>query len=418
MKTFMKSNHIWMSLLSGLFLTACSSSPVLTVTVENPLEQKRSSEIVEVKSVTLKNHFHTGNSEYLLKDDQNHEIPYQITHEGDLIFPVSLKAKEEQTFYISEGKPSKMTVSTCGKQYPERVDDIAWENDKIAFRTYGPALQRNKERAFGYDIWLKNTSDLVVEKRYATELNPETRSHIQKLRKEGEKERADSIAKAISYHIDHGNGMDCYKVGPTLGAGTAALMQKDSSIIYPYCYKDFEILDNGPLRFKVKLTYHPFELEGKNVVETRIIQLDQGSYLNRTEVSYKGLTDSHPLSVGIVIQPYHKDKYSFSKTEGYMSYIDPTDNPNNGNGLIYVGAVFPKQPNEIKPCFFTDEERKEHGNASGHIMGFTTYQPNSSYTYYWGAGWSKSDIKSEGQWISYLKDFSIQLKNPLIIKTK
>ena len=171
MRTFMKSNKIWISLLSGLFLTACSSSPVLTVTVENTLDQKRSTEIVEVKVETLKNRFSSENSEFLLKDDKNQEIPYQITHEGNLIFPVSLNAKEVQTFYISEGNPSDVTISTCGKQYPERVDDIAWENDKIAFRTYGPALQRNKERAFGYDIWLKNTSDLVVEKRYARELN-------------------------------------------------------------------------------------------------------------------------------------------------------------------------------------------------------------------------------------------------------
>ena len=56
------------------------------------------------------------------------------------------------------------------------------------------------------------------------------------------------MSRAISYHIDHGNGMDCYAVGPTLGGGTAALMP-DSAIVYPYCYKDYEILDNGPLRF-------------------------------------------------------------------------------------------------------------------------------------------------------------------------
>ena len=31
------------------------------------------------------------------------------------------------------------------------------------------------------------------------------------------------LNRGISYHVDHGNGMDCYAVGPTLGGGTAAL---------------------------------------------------------------------------------------------------------------------------------------------------------------------------------------------------
>lgn len=29
------------------------------------------------------------------------------------------------------------------------------------------------------------------------------------------------------------------------------------TIIYPYCYATQEILDNGPLRFTVKLVYNP-----------------------------------------------------------------------------------------------------------------------------------------------------------------
>ena len=33
--------------------------------------------------------------------------------------------------------------------------------------------------------------------------------------------------------------MDCYAVGPTLGAGVAALMAGDT-IIYPYCYRTQE----------------------------------------------------------------------------------------------------------------------------------------------------------------------------------
>lgn len=58
------------------------------------------------------------------------------------------------TYKITPGTPEAFKTIACGKQYPERVDDIAWENDRIAFRTYGPALQATGEKAYGCDIWV------------------------------------------------------------------------------------------------------------------------------------------------------------------------------------------------------------------------------------------------------------------------
>ena len=80
-----------------------------------------------------------------------------------------------------------------------------------------------------------------MESLYAEELNPEKRAKIAELKKTDPK-AASELQNAISYHIDHGYGMDCYAVGPTLGAGVAALMAGDT-IIYPYCYRTQEILD-------------------------------------------------------------------------------------------------------------------------------------------------------------------------------
>ena len=96
----------------------------------------------------------------------------------------------------------------------------------------------------------------MVEQRYEIALDTVVEHEIRWLIANGYPEKADSLSNAISYHVDHGNGMDCYSVGPTLGGGTAALMV-DSTIIYPYCYENYKILNNGPLRFTVKLTYAP-----------------------------------------------------------------------------------------------------------------------------------------------------------------
>ena len=78
---------------------------------------------------------------------------------------------------------------------------------------------------------------------------------------------AQELYRSVSYHVDHGNGLDCYKVGPTLGGGTTALMAGDT-IIYPYCYATQEILDNGPLRFTVKLVYNPLVVKGDSTIIT------------------------------------------------------------------------------------------------------------------------------------------------------
>lgn len=135
--------------------------------------------------------------------------------------------------------------------------------------------------------------------------------------------------------------MDCYAVGPTLGGGTAALMP-DSAIVYPYCYKDYEILDNGPLRFTVKLVFNPLVVKNdSNVVETRIIQLDKGSQLNKTTVSYEYLTQATPVAAGLVLHAANPEGYAYDAAKGYISYADPTTNAEAGNGIVYVGAVFP-----------------------------------------------------------------------------
>ena len=45
-------------------------------------------------------------------------------------------------------------------------DDFAWENDKIAFRMYGPALEADGEVSSGIDVWSKSTPRLVINDWY------------------------------------------------------------------------------------------------------------------------------------------------------------------------------------------------------------------------------------------------------------
>ncbi|MGN0230670.1 MAG: DUF4861 family protein, partial [Muribaculaceae bacterium] len=234
------------------------SAERVTVTVNNPLTAERSDEMVEIDISKLSRLEGTGDS-YLVTDSNGNEIVSQTTHDGKLIFAVSVGARGKRCFYVTKGTPKPYAPKVYGRQYPERVDDIAWENDLVAFRCYGPALQRSGERAWGYDVLNKRSAELVIEQRYALALDKEVASVCAKLRKVGQGGVADDVSNAVSYHVDHGNGMDCYRVGPTLGCGTDALIV-DGEIVYPKCYSNYEVLDNGPLRFTVRLEFAPVEI--------------------------------------------------------------------------------------------------------------------------------------------------------------
>ena len=400
--------------MTALFCFACNDSRTVTVTVTNPLAMERSNEMVEVSMETVTDRLGLADTaQIVVLNADGQQVPYQITYDGKVIFPAAIAAGGTATYTIQTGTPEAFDVKACGRCYPERMDDMAWENDLVAFRAYGPALQAKGERGFGYDLFTKyNTTEPILEAMYAKELNKETRAKIAELKKTDPKAAAE-LSRERSYHIDHGYGMDCYAVGPTLGAGVAALMVNDS-IIYPWCYKNQEILDNGPLRFTVKLEFTPLTVKGDStVVETRLITLDAGSHLNRTAVSYSNLKETLPIVAGIVLHEPDGAVVA-DAANGYITYVDPTTGPDNGK--IFMGAAVPTVVKDAKTVLFSEQEKKERNNADGHVLAVSDYEPGSEYVYYWGFAWDKADIKTSDAWNRYMADFAQKVRNPLTIK--
>lgn len=376
----MDKNYI---LILGMAVT-----PVLsyghTVTVINDLPVYRYDEVVEVDTVSIPG---ISGNPFEIKDKDGSPIPHQSTYDGKLIFPATVPPLSSTVYDISAGESHFVPDTlTCGNFYPRRLDDLAWENDRVAFRAYGPALQASGERAFGYDIWTKSVSSPVVERRYR-----------------------DALDNGKPYHEDHGDGMDVYTVGPTLGGGTAALVSPTGDIIYPYCFKTYEILDNGPLRFTVRLTYDS-QIAG-GVEESRVISLDAGEFLNRTDILFNGLSGDYGIAPGIVVHAHNPEGYAFIEDDGIMSYSDLTDNPEAGNGTIFVGVVAP----EAESIFFRALDVPE-GDAMGHILAQSSFRSPFSYRYYWGAGWSKGGMADMNSWIDYLRGFRQRIDHPLKVE--
>lgn len=387
-----------------------SDARQFTVNVTNTLGTFRQ-EVVEIDAKTVFEKLAiSGGRQFQVYNAVGQQVPYQITHDGKVLIDAAVRPNGTATFTIKKGTPNTF-VNTCyGRMYPERVDDIAWENDRAAYRCYGPALQRTGERSFGNDVWVKNTPSLVVEQRYFIEDG--SKAKIAAL-KQTDPAAAKALEMATTYHYDQGNGLDCYKVGPTLGCGTPALMLGDS-IVMPYCYKEYEILDNGPLRFSVRLVYNTTSYKtDNNVVENRILTLDKNSNFNKMTVWYDGLTVPADIASGISLHSEDVDNVVLGKD--YIQYADPTDNPKGQNFQIFVGTLFPNGVAETKKVMYANPV---NGNA-GHALGIVKdYKSGQKYTYYFGSAWSKYDCRTQAEWQERVNSALANIKTPLTVEVK
>lgn len=390
----------------------------VTLTVSNSLTSARAGEMVEVQMSAIQKKLGDVKS-VVVKDANGGEVASQVTSDGLLIFQASVAGKGKSMYYVEAGTPSAYEKKATGRLFTERGDEFGWENDKVAYRVYGHG------GAVGYDLFNKSTSELMLDYWYASEQNQEMRSVSKQLHDRGYHDLADQVYNAYCYHIDHGKGMDCYTVGPTLGGGANALVNEDGSLCLPKCYQKYEILDNGPLRFKVKMTYPEIEYKGKKVVETRVITLDAGSNFCEVSVSYAGLDAAAQVASGVVVHKSNPTAYVLSKEGGYVGYEDLGDaSVYNAKykdelakqmGKIYVGTVY------SAPLASVSYQQRENGIATGHVLGTGTVSATGSYTYFFGTGWSKNPnagLASLTDWEEMLAKKANEVKKPLKVSVK
>lgn len=305
------------------------------------------------------------------------EIPFQLEHRGhstiqNLLVQLGIPAKGSVKIDIQKGKPSAFEAKTYGRYVPERKDDFAWENDKIAFRMYGKALEGTNENAYGLDVWVKRTNKLVINERY----------------KRGE------------YHVDHGDGMDYYHVGFSLGAGNMAPYVKDT-IRYSKNYTSYKVLDNGPLRTTFQLNFDTWDVVGTSVKATKIISLDAGSQLNKIEVNYSYNKEASMPVVAGIIKRKEQGTILLDELGGIMAYWEPQ---HGNDGITGIGTIFLNSINKAK---ITDEQ----------LLASTSVKSNEPIIYYTGASWSKAgEITDASAWFNYLYAFKKQLQNPIKVQ--
>ena len=386
-------------------MSSCRSQPTLTVNVANPLDVDRADETVEVSwSVIQERIGGVEPQELAVLNPQGEQAPLQVLYKGQpepqaVIFQVDVAAKGSAAYVLKRGKTVRQPSAskTAARLVPERMDDFAWENNRIAYRMYGAALMKVDGPSNGIDVWCKRTDSLVMDRWYAADLS-----------------------RKASYHQDHGEGLDGYKVGRTLGCGAMA----------PYVNRQLalgnnfvvsKVLDVGAIRASFELAYAPLNVAGTTVVEVRRISLDANAQLNRISEMFVNAADME-VAAGIALKnskapatvatadPAYKPL--IAPENGYVTYAEQSDalkSDTTNNGVIYTAIIFPDGMSDAKL----------EGN---HLLAVGRYAANQPFTYYSGAGWSKATTQegllrfpTEKSWQDYIDAEALKLRNPLTL---
>jgi hypothetical protein len=81
-----------------------------------------------------------------------------------LLFQSAFGAGETKTFTVNAKAPRIQFPSLVDARFVLPRKDLAWENDRIAFRIYGSPLAGDVRN--GIDVWTKRVRALIVQKWY------------------------------------------------------------------------------------------------------------------------------------------------------------------------------------------------------------------------------------------------------------
>lgn len=261
------------------------------------------------------------------------------------------------------GKPKEQKV--MAREVPERADDFVFENNLIAGRFYGKALEGNPTSP-GIDIWVKMPGTLVANDWYAEAVKPGNGNY---------------------YHKDHG-GKDCYKVAVSLGGG-GSVPFIDSTLCYPATnYRSSEILYESPSEISFVLHYPEWLAGDVKVALDKTVTVFADSYFCKVEDTYTFDADSLTIAAGIFRHKKQQTIEAEALGEDYYAIwehasdqsVEPED------GMIGVAVIMPGAD------AVTIVDGGKHGVCLKKVAS------GEPLEYWFGSCWSKGEIAGFNQW--------------------
>jgi Domain of unknown function (DUF4861) len=399
----MKSSFFAVLLVSAFAGISAFAAEKLTITVTHDLAITRPSETITVPWSEVNKALPGALLQRIaVKDATGKILPYQVTNVapqakdpegkgiayGELIFQHDFAAGEKSATFTVEKTETVSPVfptKVFARYVPERLDDFAWENDKIAHRTYGPALAApaepgvNKEVLVtgGLDIWCKRVSYPIVDRWY-------NKGHDH-------------------YHKDEGEGMDMYNVGPSRGCGGSGIW--DGKQLYVgRNYKTWKVLANGPVRAIFELTYETWMANGVMVSEVKRFTIDAGHNLDQIESTFSifGAKEA-VVAIGLNKTPTDKGQdpqieTTPTQTAGSLTqWVVQKTNGSLGTAVIIPGEAFQG---------FAEDARNN--------LVLAKVASGQALRYFAGAGWSKAgEFSSKDDWNAYVSACAARATSPI-----
>lgn len=396
-------------LLSAALVLASALSALaaekLTVTVSHDLAIARPSETITIPWTEVNKALPGAYLQKIaVRDAAGRVLPYQVTNiaplakdpknigvsYGDLIFQHDFAAGEKSATFTVEKTDTVspvFPVKAFARQVPERLDDFAWENDRMAHRTYGlalaaqPAPGETKEILVtsGLDLWCKRVDYPVVDRWY-------NKGHDH-------------------YHHDEGEGMDMYGVGPSRGCGGTGLWI-DGRLYVSRNYARARVLANGPVRAVFELDYDTWAADGVYVSETKRFTVDAGRNLDRIESTFTatGKSPTLPVAIGLHKNPADKGqepKLTLTpdkKAGSLVQWVEQKTNGALGTAIVVIDpAAF---------AGFAEDAR------NSLVLAAAT--PGKPLAYLAGATWDRAGHHpDQASWLAYVAAESARARSPI-----
>lgn len=361
----------------------------LTITAVNPLPLARASQTIEITAQDLaplgdatlqKIHVRDAAGKELLC--QAVDTDYDDYRRADrLIFQSDFAAGEKKTFTVVVGKKheyKKADFKAHGRFVRERFDDFAWENDRIAHRTYGAALETWKGEPLSsstIDIWSKRVPGMVVDSWYMSD----------------------------DYHADSGEGADFYSAGLSRGCGGSGLWAADRLWVSRN-FVQSRVLANGPIRVLFELVYEPFDVNGISVTEVKRVSLDAGQHLDHFQSRYEPFTRPErpvTLTPAAGLKKIPGEQVEFNAGHGWLVKWEKMEKNAGDQGLALV--MDPK---------LIDKQAEDKLNQL--LIAKATADNVASY---WaGFTWEKYGPATAEAWKKYVDEFAQGTQSPIEVK--
>jgi pectinesterase len=374
-------------LLAGAPLSA--QEPVLRVAAGNELDLARPGEMVELALSSLGPRLRAEDLARISVVDARslRELLAQaVDADGDgapdrLVFAADFAPRESRNFLLFLGErrpPRREDFRVRGRFVRERYDDFAWENDRVAHRMYGEALetwQREPLTSSAVDVWVKRTRRLVIDDWYLVD----------------------------DYHRDHGEGADFYSAGPSRGCGGSGVWS-EGRLFVSMNFRRTQVLANGPLRLVFELGYLPWDAPaGRKVSERKRVTLDAGTNLNRFESFYTA-EGGGELTWAAGIKKAAGAEVRIAREQGIVRTWEPIRDANG-----HLGCAILVDP----------EALVEVVESAGNVLVVARSPAGSPARYWAGSAWDRSgDFPGVADWDRYLEEQARRRHSPLRLEVR